>query len=98
VALVAAGELDDQAQVRVDHPLLRREVAALDALRELDLLLPREQGIAARLIQEELEAVGGLGRGSVIRAAPLRVVGERREQSMLAASSVIVVALGISAS
>ena len=74
------------------------EVAALDPLCELDLLLAREQGVAARLVEEELEAVGCLGRGRVILAAPLRVVGERREQCMLSPSSVIVVALGLSAS
>jgi hypothetical protein len=34
VALVALGDRDHEAQVRVDHPLLRREVAALHALRE----------------------------------------------------------------
>ena len=39
VALVAAGELDDQAKVRVDEPLLGGQVALLDALGELDLLL-----------------------------------------------------------
>ena len=98
VALVTAGELDHQAQVGVDEPLLGGQVALLDPLGELDLLLAREQGIAARLVQEELEAVGCLRRGSVIRAAPLRVVDERREQRVLAASSVIVVALGLSAS
>ena len=38
VALVALRDRDDQAQVRVDHLLLRCEVAALDALRERDLV------------------------------------------------------------
>src|SRR4051794_20410166 len=58
VALETARELDDETEVGVDQPLLRRQVATLDPLRELDLLLAREQGIAARLVQEELEAVG----------------------------------------
>jgi hypothetical protein len=41
LALVAAGVRDDEAQVRVDHALLGLEVAALDALGELDLLARR---------------------------------------------------------
>ena len=60
MALVAACELDHQPQVGVDQTLLGVEVAALDPLRELDLLLAGEQGVAARLVIEELEAVGGL--------------------------------------
>ena len=45
-ALVAVvlGDRDDEAQVRLDHLLLRVEVAALDALGELDLLLRRSAG------------------------------------------------------
>jgi len=84
VALIAACELDDQAKVGVDEPLLGSQVAALDALCELDLLLASEQGVPTRLVQEELEAVGGLGCGSVIRAAPLEVIGERRVECVLA--------------
>src|SRR5205085_10604744 len=38
VPLVAAGLRDDQTQVGGDHLLLGLEVAALDPLRELDLL------------------------------------------------------------
>jgi hypothetical protein len=45
VADVPARDVDDEAQIRVDHLLLRPLVAALDALRQLDLLGRREQGI-----------------------------------------------------
>ena len=46
VPLIALGDRDDQPQVRVDHPLLRREIPTLDPLGERDLLGRREQGIA----------------------------------------------------
>ena len=59
MALVALRDRDDQPQVRVDHLLLGLEVAALDALGELDLLLRREQRIAADLAHEELDRVRG---------------------------------------
>ena len=59
MALVALRDRDDQPQVRVDHPLLRLEVAALDALRELDLLLLGQERPAPRLVEEELQRVGG---------------------------------------
>src|SRR5262245_22794082 len=58
VALVALRDGDDQAEVRVDHLLLRFRVAALDPLRELHLLLPGEELVAADLVEEQLEAVG----------------------------------------
>src|SRR5207245_1374362 len=67
-------------KVRVDHSILRLHVAALDPLRELDLVRRRQQRVASRLPEEELNAVAGLeaglgalgGRGAtlVIRAAP----------------------------
>ena len=41
---------------------LAREVAALDALGEVDLLRRRQQPVAADLVQEELQRVGGDGR------------------------------------
>ena len=60
---------DDQAQVRIDHALLRRLVAALDALRERDLLGRRQQLVLADVLEEELQrvrqhlrGVGGPGR------------------------------------
>ena len=59
-ALVAVvlRDRDDQAQVRLDHPLLRLHVAALDFLGELDLLRGGQQRMAAGLAQEELQCVG----------------------------------------
>ena len=55
---VPLGDRDDEAQVRVDHALLRREVATLDALGESDLLSGVEQLVAADLGQEQSERVG----------------------------------------
>src|SRR5829696_1408839 len=48
----------DEAQVRLDHPLLRLHVAALDPLGELDLLSGGQERVTAGLAQEELERVG----------------------------------------
>ena len=57
---VLAGDGDDEAQVRVDEVVLGREVAALDALGQLDLLRRRQQPVAAGLVEEELQRVGGV--------------------------------------
>jgi len=56
--LVPAGDGDDEAQVGVDEPVLREEIAALDALGELDLLRGLQELIAIRPLQELLERVG----------------------------------------
>src|SRR4051794_16381397 len=58
-ALVAVvlGDRDDQAQVGLDHLLLGVEVAALDAPRQVDLLLRGEQADLADVLEEELERV-----------------------------------------
>src|SRR4051812_10258062 len=79
-ALVAVvlGDRDDQAQVRLDHLLLGVEVAALDALGEIDLLLRREQTDLPDVLQEELKGVGGHVRAQVqrgLRLAPTALVG-----------------------
>jgi hypothetical protein len=55
MSLVAAGLRDHEAQVRVDHPFLGLEVAALDALGQLNLLGRSQQRVQTRLAQEELE-------------------------------------------
>jgi hypothetical protein len=65
---VALCDRDDQAQVGLDHPLLRIEVAALDALGEIDLLAGREQPGLRDPVEEELKGVergvrGGEGDG-----------------------------------
>src|SRR3954463_351954 len=52
---VAAGHVDQKPQVRSDHPILRIEIAALDALGELDLLCGCEQRILGGLLEEELQ-------------------------------------------
>ena len=79
-ALVAVvlGDRDDQAQVRLDHLLLGVEVAALDALGEVDLLLRREQPDLADVLQEQLKGVGRHVRPQVqrgLRLAAAALVG-----------------------
>ena len=62
---VALRDRDDEAEVRLDHRLLRRVVAALDPLGELDLLGGGEERHLADVLEEELQRVGrdlGLGR------------------------------------
>jgi hypothetical protein len=56
--------MDDEAQVRIDHALLRRGVAALDLLGELDLFGRREQLVVAELVHEQVQRVDA-ARGSV---------------------------------
>ncbi len=55
---VALRDRDDEAQVRLDHLLLRAMVAALDPLGELDLLRGGQQVDPADVLEEELERVG----------------------------------------
>jgi hypothetical protein len=57
LALVLAGDRDHEAQIRVDHALLGLEIATLDALGELNLLLSREQRVLASLVEEELQRI-----------------------------------------
>ena len=83
MALVALGDRDDEPQVRVDHPVLRGRVAALDALGQLDLLGRRQQRVPAGLVQEQLQGVGGRLREiavdvrGVVVGLPAAVVGQR---------------------
>ena len=65
---VALRDRDDEAKVRLHHRLLRGVLAALDALRELDLLGCREERDLADVLEEELEGVGrDLGLGLDLR-------------------------------
>ena len=74
-ALVLLRDRDDEPQVRVDHAVLGGEVAALDALGEVDLLGRRQQPVAADLVEEELQRVGRDGRElRRRRPAPRRVL------------------------
>src|SRR4051812_23987523 len=52
---VTAGHVDHKPQVRSDHSILRVEIAALDALCELDLLCGCEQRILRGLLEEQLQ-------------------------------------------
>src|SRR2546421_196478 len=64
-AAVALGDRHDEPEVRLDHAPLRDGVAALDRLRERDLLGRVQQLVAADVGEEELQRVGGaadLGR------------------------------------
>src|SRR5579884_1632468 len=54
---IALRDRDDEAEIRLHHLLLRRMVAALDALRELDLLRRSQEVHPADVLQEELERV-----------------------------------------
>ena len=57
VTLVALRDRDDEAEVRVDHPLLRGSVALLDALREVHLVGGGQQLVPAGRVHEELQRV-----------------------------------------
>jgi hypothetical protein len=56
--LVALGVGDDEPQVGVDEPLLGLQVAALDALCQVDLLFLGQEGMAPHLAQQQLHRVG----------------------------------------
>jgi hypothetical protein len=77
VPLVALCDRDDEAQVRVDHALLRRRVSALDALGEGDLVGRGQQRPAAGLVHEQGEAVDGTGRGVIEDQRPF--LGRRND-------------------
>src|SRR5215204_3014028 len=64
---ITLGNGDDQAQVRLDHPPFGGRVAALDGLREGDLLGRGEELVAPDVRQEELEAVGRAGKNLRLR-------------------------------
>ena len=70
---VALRDRDHEAQVRVDHALLRGQVAALDALGERDLVRGGEQLVAADLGQEHAQRVGRR-RAGARREVELEVV------------------------
>src|SRR5215217_222220 len=55
---VVLGDGDDEPQVGLDHLLLGVEVAALDALGEIDLLLGREEPDLPDVLQEQLKGIG----------------------------------------
>ena len=78
-ALVAVvlRDRDDEPQVGLDHLLLGVEVAALDALGEVDLLLRGQQAHLADVLEEELQRVGRHVRLEVerrVRLAPAALV------------------------
>ena len=82
MALVLLGDRDDEAEVRVHHPVLRGLVSALDPLGQRDLLLRREQRVAPGLVEEELEGVGRVDREVAVHVralAGLRVAAVVRE-------------------
>ena len=55
---VALRDRDDEAEVGLDHRLLRSVVAALDALCQLDLLRRGQEVDLADVLEEELERLG----------------------------------------
>ena len=60
LALEALGEVDDEAQVGLDHAVLGLEVAALDAASELELLGGGQEPRAGDALEEDSEAVAEL--------------------------------------
>src|SRR4051794_30027235 len=68
-ALVAVifRDRDDKPEVRLDHFLLRVEVAALDTFGEFDLLRRGQQADFADVLEEQLQGVGGHVRFEVER-------------------------------
>src|SRR6266516_319797 len=62
VTAVALRDVHDEAEVRVDHPLLRGEIAALDALCECHFLRRGQQRVATDLVQEEMQRIRGSGQ------------------------------------
>ena len=75
LVLVAASVRRHEPKIRVDHQFLRLQVAALDALREVDLLLRGEQGIATR-VREQL--VDGLRDEVLLGRAGKLLLGRAR--------------------
>jgi hypothetical protein len=79
-ALVAVvlGDRDDEAEVGLDHLLLGVEVAALDPLGQVDLLLCGQQADLADVLEEQLQGVGRHVRLEVqrrLRLAAAALVG-----------------------
>src|SRR4029079_14171429 len=64
-AEIALCDGDDEAQVRLDHVLFRAVVAALDPLREGDLLVCRQERHLADLAEVEAQGVEGRLDGEV---------------------------------
>jgi hypothetical protein len=60
LALEALGEMHDETEIRLDHPVLGFEVAAFDAARELELLGRGEETRAGDALEEDSEAVAEL--------------------------------------
>ena len=60
LALEALGQVDDEPQVGLDHPVLGIEVAAFDAASELELLGRGEEAGAGDALEEDSEAVAEL--------------------------------------
>src|SRR5450755_3520675 len=59
---------DDEAQARLDHLLLRVQVAAPDPLGEINLLLSGQQPRLADLLQEQLKGIGSHVRLEIERS------------------------------
>src|SRR5919201_2653435 len=73
-AAVALRDRDDETEVRLDHAPLGSDVAALDRLRERDLLGRGQQLVTADVGEEELQAVGGAHEDLGLRLGSLLVV------------------------
>jgi hypothetical protein len=92
--------VDHKPQVRSDHPILRVEIAALDALGELDLLCSGEQRILGGLLEEELQRLEIAGqlfllrlRGRVVQALDLSAL--RLPTTDTASESVLLLSVAV---
>ena len=80
-AAIALRDRDDEPEIRVDHALLRRLVAALDGLGEDDLLGRGQQRVPPDLVQEEVEGVRRARQLEGLELAELEVlVGDGRSR------------------
>jgi hypothetical protein len=70
VALITPCLGNDQAKIRVDHPILGGEVAALDPLGQLGLFARSEQRMRARAPQEQFKRILKSSRLIVGRLRP----------------------------
>ena len=82
---VVLGDRHHKAQVRLHHLLLGVEVAALDPLGEIDLLLSSQQAYLANVLEEQLQRISGhigLQVQSRLRPAPTALVRRALDLSL----------------
>ena len=76
--LIPAGDRDHEAQVGVDHALLRGLVAALDPLRQRDLFGCGQQRVLPNIVHELRDGVDARGRFRLEVQVELVILGRCR--------------------